>query len=171
MKTNKAGTIAGTVLSGLTASRVEPFKSFNAKTGDLDGDVTIGGTLGSFRLDDVAGALPTEQYSITVTGTGGAHRSEQLPLDNVTDLSIDTAQLVSSITATQWVEAATNPTADTIEAPWDRQPEGHGPPGRHHPRRLHGRRDYHGCHPHPPDAQRRGPGRQRRFATPATSPR
>lgn len=94
------------VLESLVDS--ESLRAINAPQTDLAGVLSVGGTLGTLSLNDVNG--PSQ---ITVSGSS---KPTNIRLKNVSQLSIDTASPIASLTAVNWNEPGM--TRGQIDAPW-----------------------------------------------------
>lgn len=85
-------------------------KSLTAKTTDLGGDLTVGGTLASLAMHDVTGT----QSTLAVNGTGGK-LSLAASFNRVGELSFTApAMAVRTLTAAEWLDD--DGTADVITA-------------------------------------------------------
>ncbi len=83
-------------------------KSISAAQTNLAGALSVGGTLGRLTLNDVNGP---SQISIS-----GSARPTDIRLKNVSQLSIDSASPIASLTASNWDEPGT--TRGQIDVPW-----------------------------------------------------
>ncbi len=83
-----------------------PLKAIMAKTTDLRGNITIGGSLGMLTLDDVA-----DNHTITIGPSSNPKASTLMKFDQVRDLAINSEMPIKSLSATQWL-------GGSINAPW-----------------------------------------------------
>ncbi len=85
--------------------------SLTGKTTDLLGDLTVNGQIGSLTLDDVA-----DNHVIKITGAStSAKDTVAFIFDELTNVEIDSAMHVRSLTATSWRD--TDGDADFLKAP------------------------------------------------------
>ena len=87
---SKATEIDGIAVAGSLAALVAP-------TVDLDGDLTVTGTIGSVLLAGASGG-----HTLSVQGTGAVG---SLRLGTVADLTVDTAEPLATLYATAWTNA------------------------------------------------------------------
>lgn len=84
--------------------------SIDARSCRLYGDVSLTGSLGSLRFGDVFGpsTITVQTGTVNTTYTFG----------NVTDLTINSAAPITSLTVSSWTDSSTNPGGDVVSAPW-----------------------------------------------------
>jgi len=85
--------------------------SFDGKTTDLLGDMTVTGTLKKLTLDDV-----TDQHTITIGPAANASDTLTVTFDRVVDLTFTSQTPVKTFTVTDWLD--TDVTQDELIAPW-----------------------------------------------------
>ena len=78
---------------------------------DLRDSLLVGGTLGTLRLDDIPGPC-----GISVGGRSPSGAGVAMTFDRVTDLVVDSAMPIRSLTATEWL--ATTKGASGLTASW-----------------------------------------------------